>query len=52
MLSPTISKALCPELIHVVMSNCVARGHPSDNVEARKEAIRSLVSIVCSVGIE
>lgn len=52
MLSPSILKELCPELTQVVLSNCVARGQPADNVEARKEAVKSLVSIVYSLGIE
>ena len=47
MLSASILKQLCPELIEVVMSNCVARGRPSDNVEARKEAELPEVMLCC-----
>jgi hypothetical protein len=50
-LSATILKHLNVELIDTLLKNCVPKGKPNDDAETRREAIKSLVNVVQTLGI-
>jgi hypothetical protein len=50
-LSATILKHLNVELIDTLLKNCVPKDKPNDDAETRREAIKSLVNVVQTLGI-
>ena len=40
------------ELIQTLTTNCIAKGQESDDAETRKQAVKSLVSVIMTLGIE
>lgn len=50
-LSSTILRAVHVELIETLLSNCVPKGKENDDAETRREAIKSLVRVVRTLGI-
>lgn len=40
------------ELIRTLASNCIAKGRESDDAETRKQAVKSMVSVVLTLGVE
>ena len=44
--------ALSPDIINVLLSNCVPKGDDSDEAESRKQALRSLINAIETIGIE
>lgn len=51
-LSGRLLTALGPELIRCLASNCIPRGKESDDAETRKQAVKSLVGILLTLGLE
>ena len=50
-LSATVLRHLNVELIDTLLKNCVPKGKPNDDAETRREAIKSLVNVVQTLGI-
>lgn len=50
-LSNTVLRALNVELIETLLQNSVPKGKENDDAETRREAIKSLVNVVQSLGI-
>ena len=40
------------ELIRTLASNCIAKGRESDDAETRKQAVKSMVSVVLTLGVD
>lgn len=51
-LSGQLLHQLSNELIRTLASNCIAKGKESDDAETRKQAVKSLVSVVMTLGVE
>lgn len=50
-LSNTLLRRLNVELIDTLLKNCVQKGKDNDDAETRKEAIKSLVNVVNTLGL-
>ena len=50
-LSSTVLRALNVELIDTLLHNSVPKGKENDDAETRREAIKSLVNVVQTLGI-
>ena len=50
-LSAALLKVLNVELIDTLIKNCVPKGTANDDAETRREAIKSLVNVVKTLGI-
>ena len=51
-LTKKLYMTLYSDIIDVLIANCVPKGNDSDEAESRKQAIRSLVSAVETIGIQ
>jgi len=43
---------LSEELIRTLAANCIGKGKESDDAETRKQAVKSLVSVTLTLGVE
>lgn len=50
--SKKLLSCFCPDLISVICKNCVPKKTPEDDAETRKVAVRSLIKVVTTIGIE
>lgn len=50
-LSTALIRKVSEELIHTLLANCVPKGKANDDAETRREAIKSLVNVVRTLGI-
>ena len=51
-LSGKLLSEMSNELISALCANCIAKGKESDDAETRKQAVKSLVSVVMTLGME
>lgn len=51
-LSPQLLQLLNVELIETLLKNCIAKGRESDDAETRREATKSLINVVKTLGIK
>ena len=51
-LSGRLLQEMSAELIQTLSTNCIAKGQESDDAETRKQAVKSLVSVIMTLGIE
>ena len=51
-LSEQLLNEISDELIRTLASNCIAKGRESDDAETRKQAVKSMVSVVLTLGVE
>ena len=51
-LSGQLLSEMSEELIRTLASNCIAKGRESDDAETRKQAVKSMVSVVLTIGVE
>ena len=50
-LSGRLLSEMSAELIQTLSTNCIAKGQESDDAETRKQAVKSLVSVIMTLGI-
>ena len=51
-LSGRLLQDMSAELIQTLSTNCIAKGQESDDAETRKQAVKSLVSVIMTLGIQ
>ena len=51
-LSGQLLEGISEELIGTLAANCIGKGRESDDAETRKQAVKSLVSVVMTLGVE
>ncbi len=51
-LSGQLLKEMSTELIDALCANCIEKGRESDDAETRKQAVKSLVSVIMTLGME
>jgi tubulin-specific chaperone D len=51
-LSTKLLEHFNPEVLEVLMANCVPKGRESDDAETRKQAIHSLIAVVEKLGLK
>lgn len=51
-LSGQLLGEISEELIRTLASNCIPKGKESDDAETRKQAVKSLVAVVMTMGVE
>mmetsp|Transcript_33877 Transcript_33877/g.41843 ORF Transcript_33877/g.41843 Transcript_33877/m.41843 type:complete len:106 (-) Transcript_33877:1131-1448(-) len=51
-LSGRLLQEMSTELIQTLSANCIAKGQESDDAETRKQAVKSLVNVIMTLGID
>jgi len=51
-LSGRLLQEMSSELIQTLSTNCISKGRDHDDAETRKQAVKSLVNVIMTLGME